>query len=779
MDNLLDIPLSLQDMCMLCIVFQIEDFPVQSLALLPHEIRRKLLFGLSHADVLHLADTTLFDDVDSNRDYPQVSHARQCLVDVILSGGQILSLQLKNVLKWFSRDEYRYDSSVESSLFDHICKCYPSLKPTKIKTNYCNYCILPKRTLPFVQLLGMEGVVDIYDVTIQKPVEPIVLISPLLNYCNVHSAPTELKIDCHNFKSSTFWKEFDKVVETAFNASRDEYGYPIKGANTKVDLVIPVLQEFLSSVEVLELGTESTPRDVDGLEEDMHTVPFVLLYNVISSSKPRLKHLKVYGIPLFLDWVLETLMELLDGNCTSTKSMFTAYRCVEVLSPLTTPYMLEEISVSPEDRGWGYGFEYMLTSYASSLSCGIMSIVENHKEKLKSVTVNDLGYCYDYDNLNVRDLDDRIEHIRGKRNINVPSYRALLSSFVQFVKRPSFTDLSVGKSPLPEAYELIKTFLCTPAIHKQSLTIEASSERSVPEMEELEDEEEDEEQEEEEKENEDEDEEKNQETMETGSTLKEDSRKRELVTELSETPSQKIMKPTSPVVEQLSFSDQPLPESNVQYKCLDLGFSSSCVYSWLFTIPELKLKKLRMRTQDMTIVPADMVIQVEHVAFTTEDHFSTSYKPTITPAHLEKFIVSNSALKRLEFTDSTDECVPDLIPALNHCLSTLYQQGRGLEELILNRVEFQNIEHMKEFFIRVRDLSHRHGTTLVLSLKYYQLTNSYVEESRIFENFSKDFQDKKIKKIDCTVRDDRDPSSYLSLIAEIVDVHYPRPPSFF
>ena len=78
--------------------------------------------------------------------------------------------------------------------------------------------------------------------------------------------------------------------------------------------------------------------------------------------------------------------------------------------------------------------------------------------------------------------------IRGKRNINVPSYRELLSSFIQFVKQPPFTDLSVGKSPLPEAYELIETFLCTPAVHEQSLTIEASSERSVPEMEELEDE---------------------------------------------------------------------------------------------------------------------------------------------------------------------------------------------------------------------------------------------------------------------------------------------------
>ena len=744
-----DVPLSLQDMCMLRILFKIEDFSVQSLTLLPPGIRRKLLYGLSHADVLHLAGTTLFDDVVSNKDCPRIGHARQCLLDVVLTGFEnrlclFLTLYLKNVLKWFSLEEYRHNSSSESNLFDHIFKCYPSLEPAKIGTRY-HFYIFPKRSLAFIQLP-----LELKDVLFQE-VEyctPVVLPSPLLNYCNMQSAPTELKIDCYDFTSTKIWKEFDETG---------------KQKGSKVDLIIPFLQEFLSSVEVLELGTGSVPGEVDGLEEVLHTVPFVLLYNVLSNSKPCLKHLKVFGVPMFADWVLETLMELLCATCRPVKYKFTTCRCVEVLSPLTTPYMLEGISVLPEKESSGYAFELMLTSFASNISCNVMSIVEAHKEKLKSVTIDDLGYCYDYDNLNVCDLDDRADSIRGKRNINVPSYTELLSSFVQLVKQPPFTDLNVGKSPLPEAYELIEAFLCTPAVHEQSLTIEASSETSVPEMEELEDEEE---------ENEDmavEDD--NEKEMDTGSTLKEDSRKRELVTELSESPSQKIMKKISPVVEPPSFPDQSLPETNVQYKCLDLGFSSRCVYSWLFTLPELKLKKLSMKTQEMTIVPADMVIQVEYVAFTTQSHSS---KPcTITPAHLDKFIVLNLALKRLEFTDPTDECVPDLIPALNHCLSTLYQQGRGLEELILNRVEFETIEHMEEFFIRVRDLSHRHGTILVLPFDYYLLNIiKRIKEVSIFENISKKFQGKKIKKIVCTIMDDRDPSPHFSLIAEIVDIHF-------
>ena len=82
------------------------------------------------------------------------------------------------------------------------------------------------------------------------------------------------------------------MVETAFNASRDEHGYPIKGENTKVDLVIPVLQEFLSSVEVLVLGTESTPNDVNGLDEDHAHSPLChpiqhLLEQQASSQTPQ------------------------------------------------------------------------------------------------------------------------------------------------------------------------------------------------------------------------------------------------------------------------------------------------------------------------------------------------------------------------------------------------------------------------------------------------------------------------------------------------------------
>ena len=54
-------------------------------------------------------------------------------------------------------------------------------------------------------------------------------------------------VDCRDFKSSTFWEEFDRAVESALTTSTNT----IEGANSTVDLVFPLLQEFLSSVEVL------------------------------------------------------------------------------------------------------------------------------------------------------------------------------------------------------------------------------------------------------------------------------------------------------------------------------------------------------------------------------------------------------------------------------------------------------------------------------------------------------------------------------------------------
>ena len=140
----------------------------------------------------------------------------------------------------------------------------------------------------------------------------------------------------------------------------------------------------------------------------------------------------------------------------------------------------------------------------------------------------------------------------------------------------------------------------------------------------------------------------------------------------------------------------------------------------------------------------------------------------ITQAHIEKFVVSNLALKRLEFENPT-ECAPGLLTALIHCLSLLYQQGRGLDELVLNHVTF-NSENVWEFFTVVRNLSHRFGTTLVLS-PYFLLFKSSLQ---LLISLSKEFQGEKIKKITChDIRRDEQPSiSQLGQLTEELIVHY-------
>lgn len=55
-------------------------------------------------------------------------------------------------------------------------------------------------------------------------------------------------------------------------------------------------------------------------------------------------------------------------------------------------------------------------------------------------------------------------------HLEAVGYQDLHSSFTKLVKQPQFQSLNVDWYPVPEAYELIETFLCTPATHEQALT---------------------------------------------------------------------------------------------------------------------------------------------------------------------------------------------------------------------------------------------------------------------------------------------------------------------
>ena len=298
------LPLSLQDMCMLCIMLRLEEFPTDSLALLPSAIRRRLFLGLAHADLLHLDTEVLFGDVsryltDFDLDPFRILYiqrgpavAQEELLDIILhwsfSASPFFSLDLEATL-----DCYQWVKSTqggEFALVEHICKCYPSLEPTMVTLFSNQGFLLPKRFLQFVSWKR-----DVHGRYCKLDV-PLESAQPLIKYCKC--APKNLRIDCRSFQKL--------MLE---DGSYSSWIWLRKKTIEKMDPVIPFLQRLLSSVEVLELMV-TDDHDYE-LDKYIITVLYVILYNIVTSSQPRLKHLKINGDPFVTNWVLELTFEVL------------------------------------------------------------------------------------------------------------------------------------------------------------------------------------------------------------------------------------------------------------------------------------------------------------------------------------------------------------------------------------------------------------------------------------------------------------------------------------
>jgi len=404
------------------------------------------------------------------------------------------------------------------------------------------------------------------------------------------------------------------------------------------------------------------------------------------------------------------------------------------------------------ENDMGYPEDYMTEYLASSISSATKAIIDYQLYNLKTVTVHGLGFCYD--SLSAPP-ETRLNYL-GKRNVNTREYKNHLSSLVDLLKQPQLTSLSIIESPLPEGYELIKTFLFTPTSHEQSLEITAIDyEEFNKEYEEYHKDSDDEA----ESESDNEDEEENE--------SDEDEIPRKRPKKCESQAQAKTQLPKSVALPNWPLPNHPLPETNSQFKCLDLGMSSSCVHTWLFSLQEIKLKRLNLRTQDITLVPVGLKIQVEHVSFSTKTF--TSYRPTISPEHLEIFTISNPALKTLEFSNPVNECVPGLLSALTQCLDKLNKEQKSLEQLRLNQVDFEHGDP-RDFFKAVRNLSQNCGTTLYLSPEYYSIFSQW-QEITLFPALGEDFKEKKIRKIVCTMKEDYRPMPYLALIAEEIVIN--------
>ena len=143
------LPLSLQDTCMLQITLRLEEFPADTLSLLPAKIRSKLILGLSYADRLHL-------DELSDRDRVRV---RQKLLHALLYNDpfslvELISLHITENLALFDQleDQFRFARPAESSILKHISECCRSLDHTvspRIYVGKNQNVLIPTRFLKY------------------------------------------------------------------------------------------------------------------------------------------------------------------------------------------------------------------------------------------------------------------------------------------------------------------------------------------------------------------------------------------------------------------------------------------------------------------------------------------------------------------------------------------------------------------------------------------------------------------------------------------------------
>ena len=279
-------------------------------------------------------------------------------------------------------------------------------------------------------------------------------------------------------------------------------------------------------------------------------------------------------------------------------------------------------------------FEYTTGSCAHTLASIAQSIIGFQMQTLHSITIHDIGFCYTDEAL----FSDAKGINFSERNVNMAAYATLLLSLNELLKQSQFENLSIDKSPFQAACELIMTFLTTPTTHKQTLRLESKEMQENKLI--VSDEETDV----------DDEMETNIKTIITNRSRK----RRGLIKNLMCTNGPKkahtideqgtsfsdygtmstvrhdsnkfVAKFTGKINYSVpqSYPNQPFPETNSQYKFLDLGLSSSGLHFWLFSLPELKLKKLSIRTQDMVLVPAVIVIQVEYIASTSQVEYNAS-----------------------------------------------------------------------------------------------------------------------------------------------------------
>ena len=486
-------PLSLQDTCKLNILFFIEDFPVALLAKLPLSIRNALFKALSVCDCLHYNNTAFLEGLDpfqeGSRVYSRSSSAfsmqekevdvKNQLINLLFAAPDLhfladcCKLNIEEAFGMFdclpcSPEENR--NLLIDSIFDHISTFDSTkVKFVCIKQPYSDQpgrlVLLPSR---FSEHLICEQVDSNYEVKDLRETQK------LLAYCGIQKGPRKLVIDSCEFRHSELFKEYLLMREKALSGSHVSYS-DIENVPV-ISPTFPFLEKILASVVDLKIGTDADLQWADYNEYDCFVdAPYLILHNIASSGKAALKSVEIYGICTAAVRTLETVGGFLIGEGYSQECyhVYDEYH-YRLPSPPNDPLLIDILVVNALEGSKGYVSEYMTAYQADSISRTVQQIVNKQMQNLKSVELSGLGFTYE--SLDTSS-DERMDAYRDKRDgdepiVNCETYCTLLSStFVEFVKQPQFCSLKVSDSPEKGSYELIATFLATPASHEQSLSI--------------------------------------------------------------------------------------------------------------------------------------------------------------------------------------------------------------------------------------------------------------------------------------------------------------------
>ena len=407
------------------------------LARLPYAFRHKLYCCLSPADVLHYRlKSNVFDDIKDDDCCHQLDEANEALLDVLFGKTSnpvnfLLSHSISSLLKCKNCRKYRTR---------YTNKCYSSLQFMAASCDTTRL-LVPKRVLRYLT----------FPTTFWKYLYYTSLsydhgcLSQLLDYCNT-TASRYVELDLDHFFRGLFWQEFNDLVRVHtrnFFDSREDL-------NLKIKPVLPILQDYLSTVEIMRLGSENSGSD-DESDDNMPVifsvivykmVSYVVLYNIVTCQQPRLKQIEVYGDSDVVNDILTNVVKLCTDrdqspvcfSLPSTKSKL-------VLARPPAPYLLKGLSVSLQSTEGFIG--------ADKLSALAGNIVAFQLHNLEKVTI---------------DLND------GDNTTS--EYCALLSVLTELLRQPQLQFMSVSVSPLPEACSMIEAFLFTETTHHQTLRVE-------------------------------------------------------------------------------------------------------------------------------------------------------------------------------------------------------------------------------------------------------------------------------------------------------------------